>query len=70
MSTHNICFCREISKILYGYPLLSVAMVLSRNLALKEPITTVEDKISISFNFLSKQDLTFQVNCLPSRQYT
>ena len=25
MSTHNICFCREIKKIC-GYPLLSVAM--------------------------------------------
>ena len=27
MSTHNICFCGEIRKILCGYPLLSVAMV-------------------------------------------
>ena len=26
MSTHNICFRREIIKILCGYPLLSVAM--------------------------------------------
>ena len=26
MSTHNICFHGEIRKILYGYPLLSVAM--------------------------------------------
>ena len=26
MSTHNICFCREIRKTLCGYPLLSVAM--------------------------------------------
>ena len=26
MSTHNICFCQEIRKILCGYPLLSVAM--------------------------------------------
>ena len=26
MSTHNICFHREIIKILCGYPLLSVAM--------------------------------------------
>ena len=26
MSTHNICFRREIRKILSGYPLLSVAM--------------------------------------------
>ena len=26
MSTHNICFSREINKILCGYPLLSVAM--------------------------------------------
>ena len=27
MSTHNICFCGEIRKILCGYPLLSVAML-------------------------------------------
>ena len=27
MSTHNICFCREIRKILCGYLLLSGAMV-------------------------------------------
>ena len=27
MSTHNICFCREIRKIICGYPLLSVAML-------------------------------------------
>ena len=30
MSTHNICFNREINKILYGYPLLSVAMGTAR----------------------------------------
>ena len=29
MSTHNICFRREIKKILCGYPLLSVAMLKS-----------------------------------------
>ena len=28
MSTHNICFCGEIRKILCGYPLLPVAMPL------------------------------------------
>ena len=28
MSTHNICIRREIGKILCGYPLLSVAMVI------------------------------------------
>ena len=26
MSTHNMCFRREIRKIICGYPLLSVAM--------------------------------------------
>ena len=31
MSTHNICFRREIRKILCGYPLLSVAMILVVN---------------------------------------
>ena len=29
MSTHNICFCGEIRKILCGYPLLTVAMNMS-----------------------------------------
>ena len=28
MSTNNICFCGEIRKILCGYPLLSVPMIL------------------------------------------
>ena len=28
MSTHNICFCAEIRKILCGYPLSSVAVIL------------------------------------------
>ena len=31
MSTHNICFCGEIRKILCGYPLLSVAMAPSKD---------------------------------------
>ena len=26
MSTHNICFCEKIRKILCGYPLLSIAL--------------------------------------------
>ena len=30
MSTHNICFCGEIRKILCGYPLLSVVMTNSK----------------------------------------
>ena len=29
MRTHNICFRREIRKILCGYPILSVDMVLN-----------------------------------------
>ena len=32
MSTHNICFCGEIRKILCGHPLLSRAMPLSENI--------------------------------------
>ena len=27
MNTNNICFCREIRKILCGHPILSVAMI-------------------------------------------
>ena len=34
MSTHNICFCREIRKILCGYP-LSVAMSVIKFLLLE-----------------------------------
>ena len=30
MSTHNICFRGEVRKILYGYPLLSVAMIAAK----------------------------------------
>ena len=32
MSTHNICFCRELRKILCGYTLLSVAMIESMDI--------------------------------------
>ena len=31
MSTHNICFQREIRKVLSGYPLLSRAMIVDVN---------------------------------------
>ena len=40
MSTHNICFCGEIRKILCGYPLLSGAIYLIREFAVY--ICTVE----------------------------
>ena len=39
MSTHNICFCGEIRKILCGYPLLSVAMADIPYLELQTTIT-------------------------------
>ena len=49
MSTHNICFCREIRKILCGYPLLSVAMtyliVLSLSLVWIFPVLAYLPKI-------------------------
>ena len=45
MSTHNICFCREIRKILCGYPLLFVAMTLSRKTVSPE-LTDVDDDSS------------------------
>ena len=41
MSTHNICFSREINKILCGYPLLSVAM----NNAVQGLITLLKTRI-------------------------
>ena len=34
MSTHNICFRREIRKILCGYPFLSVAMTVLLDVAI------------------------------------
>ena len=37
MSTHNICFHREIRKILYGYPILSVAMIIISARGAKQP---------------------------------
>ena len=42
MSTHNICFCRKIRKILCGYSLLSVAMVRTygRNITAKRYMPT------------------------------
>ena len=36
MSTHNICFRREIRKIICGYPLLSVAMESGAKLIMSE----------------------------------
>ena len=33
MSTHNVCFRREVRKIICGYPLLSVAMRLAQRSA-------------------------------------
>ena len=42
MSTHNICFRREIRKILCGYPLLSVAMFLNESYNYKMHITATD----------------------------
>ena len=37
MSIHNICFFRQIRKILCGYPLLSVAMYVTAQLTENMP---------------------------------
>ena len=42
MSTHNICFSRELNKILCGYALLSVAMCRQSDL----PFQMFEDYIA------------------------
>ena len=39
MSTHNICICREIRKILCGYPLLSVAVYCMGKMGKKKKIS-------------------------------
>ena len=45
MSTHNICFRREIRKILCGYPLLSVAMANCRLLSDAALCTVLSESI-------------------------
>ena len=45
MSTHNICFLGEIRKILYGYPLLSVAMSIFSDLIIPGLVTNGTAKI-------------------------
>ena len=46
MSTHNICFHREIRKILRGYPLLSVAMIYTRGIVKDEYLVIILVKFS------------------------
>ena len=53
MGTHNICFCREIRKILCGYPLLSVAMVFAENQRQKHFIYSVKGCILNSNSVMS-----------------
>ena len=50
MSTHNICFRREIRKILCGYPLLSVAMLFTSVLKLGScrPTPVIHSKAVLS----------------------
>ena len=58
MSTHNICFCREISKILCGYPLLSVAVL---NVTVYGSFTRLE---ALVFEKWSSTDLTLLMSVL------
>ena len=45
MSTHNICFCGEIRKLLWGYPLLSVAMHSGPGLHCSQRMIIAPDKV-------------------------
>ena len=56
MSTHNICFHREIRKILCGYPLLSVAMN-SAILAIQNVFSEESDHTAPFSFFLTLPDL-------------
>ena len=55
MSIHNICFCGEIKKILCGYPLLSVAMLMpvTSKLILTSPI------LKLKLHHLSKTNYSW-----------
>ena len=56
MSTHNICFHREIRRIIYGYPLLSVAMQGYSKIDKQEPLLywmNVQADLSLSWSHRS-----------------
>ena len=53
MSTHNICFRGEIRKILFGYPLLSVAMIRGKMFFAWYFILFVKKKVFLIDNILS-----------------
>ena len=50
MSTHNICFCGEIRKLLCGYPLLSVAMHSGPGLHCSQWMIIAPDKVLFFFH--------------------
>ena len=64
MSTHNICFCGEIRKILCGYPLLSVAMCHKIILYYSMDQFSRRQFDGIFLILPRKQALTFHANCL------
>ena len=63
MSTHNICFCGEIRKIICGCPLLSVAMsLLSRAMyTMAFPLYNVKKIRKIDLHVLHKSRYTCHV---------
>ena len=52
MSTHNICIRQEIRKILRGYPLLSVAMIIPLS-DLQVKVIDLETNIRLSLNLFT-----------------
>ena len=59
---HNICFCREIRKILCGYPLLSVAMYLNRFVFIMEK----KKDTAVSTLFWFKQVFYLELYIIPT----
>ena len=55
MSTHNICFRREVRKIKCGYPLLYVAM-LSKYIVLCQWSKLCIDRLNIDIVLIKKTD--------------
>ena len=80
MSTHNICFCQVIRKILCGYPLLSVTMhhvfmMKYHNNFLDTPYLALlafiirRQNDNIFLIFPRKLNLTVHADCLCRRQF-
>ena len=65
MSTHNICFRREIRKIICGYPLLSVAMY---HIVLKWLVHVIQSYTCIQ-GFIFMENENYSNSCIKKMLY-